>query len=288
MAKHVLYSDIDNTRKQPYLKRTHQHYNEMIDELTKAFGETIVNDSSAISILWGCVNSGTGTGIGDSAIISAGAVYFNGEVYQIPAFTTASIVNGLKGTITTTYATGDPVLFSDNSSHDVHQIKTIVISDETSVDLYSYANWYSIKNTWNYYTLTNSDVDSMTGDFTLDSLTDNKLTYKIDYKTQTVFLNFQISGASLSASTAQLYIKLPNSLSCSTRFTNVGWFINDNNTSTESGGYTKETSVVIYTNGVYGADWLTIIPTRSAFYNFDATGSDNIYLNGQITFNFGA
>ena len=81
-------------------------YNEMIDELTKAFGETIVNDSSAITVLWGCVNTGTGTNIGDSAIISAGAVYFNSEVYQVPAFSTASIVSGLKGTITTGYATG--------------------------------------------------------------------------------------------------------------------------------------------------------------------------------------
>jgi len=288
MAKHVLYSDIDSTRKQPYLKQTHAHYNDMIDELTKAFGETIVTDSTQITVLWGCVNSGTGTGIGDSAIISAGAVYFNGEVYQVPAFTTASIVNGLKGTVTTEYATGDPVLFSDNSSHDVHQIKTIVISDETSVDLYSYSNWYSIKNTWNSYTLTNSDLESMIGDFTVDTATTKELTYKIDYKTGTVLLNFHISGANLSASTPQLFIKLPNNLYCNNSFTSVGYFINDNNTATESAGYTKETSVVIYTNGIHGAGWLTIIPTRSTFYNFDATGTDNIYLNGQITFNFGA
>jgi hypothetical protein len=288
MAKHVLYSDIDSTRKQPYLKKTHQHYNEMIDELTKAFGETIVSDSSVISILWGCVNSGTGTGIGDSAIISAGAVYYNGEIYQVPAFTTASIVNGLKGTITISYTSADPVTFSDNSTHNVHEIKTIVISDEASVDLYAYSNWYSIKNTWNYYTLTNADLETMIGDFNVDTATDKELRYKIDYKTQTATLNFRISGANLSASTPQLFIKLPNSLLCSSSFTNVGYFINDNDTATESAGYTKETSVVIYTNGVHGSGWLTIIPTRSAFYNFDATGTDNIYLNGQITFSFGA
>lgn len=288
MAKHVLYSDIDSTRKQPYLKQTHAHYNDMIDELTKAFGETIVSDSTQITVLWGCVNSGTGTSISDSAIISAGAVYYNGEIYQVPAFTTASIVSGLKGTITTEYAIGDPLTFSDNTTHDVHQIKTIVITDAASVDLFAYANWYSIKNGWNYHTLTNSDMESMIGDFTVDTATAKELSYKIDNKTGTVILNFHISGANLSASTPKLYIKLPSSLSCSNSFTSIGYFINDNDTGTETSGYTKETSVVVYTNGDHGSGWLAIVPTRSAFFNFDATGTDNIYLNGQITFNFGA
>ena len=142
MAKHVLYGDITSTAKQPYLKQTHQHYNEMINELTKAFGEQIAIDSTKVTKLWGCINTGTGTGIGNSAIISAGAVYYNGEIYQVPAFTTASIVNGLLGVVTTGYVSGvDPVTFSDNTTHSVHEIKTIIITDLTAAGDLAYSNW---------------------------------------------------------------------------------------------------------------------------------------------------
>ena len=43
-------------------------------------------DATKVNILWGCVNSGSGTTTGESANISEGAVYYNGEVYYVPAF----------------------------------------------------------------------------------------------------------------------------------------------------------------------------------------------------------
>lgn len=140
MAKHVLYSDIDNIRKQPYLKQTHAHYNDMINELMVNFGEQLAYDNTKVNILWGCINTGTGAGIGDSAIISEGAVYYDGEVYYVPAFT-GVIVSGLVGVITTSYTAIDPVLFSDGTTHDVHQIKTFVINDIASVGSVDYENW---------------------------------------------------------------------------------------------------------------------------------------------------
>jgi hypothetical protein len=290
MAKHVLYGDITSTAKQPYLKQTHQHYNEMIDELTKAYGESIVSDPSSITILWGCINTGTGTGIGNSAIISAGAVYYNGEIYQVPAFSTASIVNGLKGTITTSYVSGiDPVLFSDNTTHNVHQIKTIVISDAVSVDFYAYNNWYSIKKQWKSYTLTNSDVAASSGTFTVLGASTKNLFYNIDYKNQIITLNFNIEGADATANVDAFYIKLPESLTISSIFTNMGYFLNTYLTATEASGTIKEIATRIYTAGGYGSNqYLTIIPSRSAFTNFNTDGTNNIYLYGQITFGFGA
>ena len=290
MAKHVLYGDITSTAKQPYLKQTHQHYNEMIDELTKAYGEGIVADPTSITILWGCINTGTGTGIGNSAIISAGAVYYNGEIYQVPAFSTASIVSGLKGTITTSYVSGiDPVLFSDNTTHDVHQIKTIVISDAASG--FQYSTWKSIKKEWRSYTLTNSDVSASSGTFTVLGASTKNLFYNIDYKNQIITLNITIEGADHTGTydTDAFYIKLPESLTISSKFTNMGYFLNTYLTSTEVSGSVKEIATRLYTGGGYGSNqYITIIPSRSSFTNFDTDGSNNIYLYGQITFSFGA
>jgi hypothetical protein len=291
MGKHVLYGDITSSAKQPYLKQTHAHYNDMIDELTKAFGETIVSDSSSVTILWGCVNTGTGTGIGNSAIISAGAVYYNGEIYQVPAFSTASIVNGLKGTITTTYPIIDPITFSDSTSHYVHQIKTIVISDAVSAGIFNFNNWYSIKNEWKSYTLTNSDVASSSGTFTVLGASTKNLKYKIDYKNQIITLNFNIEGADHAGASTNnaFYIKLPESLTVSSAYTNMGYFLNTYLTTTEASGSVKEIATRIYTAGGYGSNqYLTVIPSRSSFTSFDTDGSNNIYLYGQITFGFGA
>lgn len=289
MAKHVLYEDITSTAKQPYLKQTHQHYNEMFNELSKAFGNTIVADPTGVTILWGCENTGTGTGIGDSAIISEGAVYYNGEIYQVPAFSTASIVNGLKGTFTTGYVSGiDPVLFSDNTSHNVHQIQTLVLSDASASLPADYINWKSIKNEWKTYNLTNSDVASATGTFTVSAASEKLLYYKIDYKNQIVTLNLNIIGANIDAATSAFYIKLPESLNVTNTFVNMGYYINGYLTSTEDSGATKETVTKMYTNGGYGSTWLTIIPSRSASVYFQTNGTNNIYLQGQITFSFGA
>lgn len=164
MAKHVLYGDITSTAKQPYLRQTHQHYNDMIDELTKAFGEQIAIDSSKVTKLWGCVNTGTGTGTGQSAVISAGAVYYNGEIYQVPAFSTSSIVNGLLGVVTTAYAGIDPVLFSDSTTHNVHQIKTIIITDLTASGDLAYSNWQTaaVDNLLSRVSLLEGDIKANT------------------------------------------------------------------------------------------------------------------------------
>lgn len=288
MAKHVLYEDITSTAKQPYLKQTHQHYNDMFNELSKAFGNTIVSDPTAVTILWGCENTGTGTGIGNTAIISAGAVYYNGEVYQVPAFTAAPIVNGLKGTFTTAYTAIDPVLFSDSSTHNVHQIQTLVLSDASASLPADYINWKSIKNTWKTYTLTNSDVASSAGTFTVSTATEKTLYYKIDYKNQIVTLNLNIIGANINNATSAFYIKLPESLYITNTFTNMGYYLNSYLTSTEDSGATKEIATKMYTNGGYGSTWLTIIPSRAGSVYFQTNGTNNIVLQGQITFSFGA
>jgi hypothetical protein len=90
-----------------------------------------VNYSAAqVYILWGCINTGTG----DSYVVSAGAVFYAGEIYLVDAATFTLNANvAIFSPITTQYQTNaDPVTFSDSSVHNIHDIrKTAVVAGTT-------------------------------------------------------------------------------------------------------------------------------------------------------------
>ena len=76
-------------------------------------------------ILYGCVNTGSGL----NYIISAGAIYYSGEIFLVPATTfTAAGGQVAVGTVNITYNTtnADPVTFTDGVSRTVHQIRQII------------------------------------------------------------------------------------------------------------------------------------------------------------------
>lgn len=86
-------------------------------------------DATKMYVLNGCVNSGSGS----SFVISAGSVFYGGEVYLVDATTfTTSGGNVAVGTITTTNNTtdysADPCEFSDGSLENVHNIRKVVIA----------------------------------------------------------------------------------------------------------------------------------------------------------------
>ena len=77
-------------------------------------------------VLWGCVNSGSGS----SFVISAGAIFYLGVVYEVDAvsFTATGGNTAVCSIITTQYTTdADPVTFTDLSTHNVHNIIKIQI-----------------------------------------------------------------------------------------------------------------------------------------------------------------
>jgi hypothetical protein len=85
-----------------------------------------VNYSSAqVYILWGCINTGTG----DSYIVSAGAVFYAGEIYLVDATTFSLNANvAIFSLVTTQYQTNaDPVTFSDSSVHNIHDIRKMAV-----------------------------------------------------------------------------------------------------------------------------------------------------------------
>lgn len=99
---------------------------------------------NAIYILYGAVNSG----IGLTYNISAGACFYQGEVFQIDltSFTMTS-GNPVFSIATTQYTTNaDPVTFTNNSQYNVHNIRKMAISaGGASIGDYSsaiYLNFY--------------------------------------------------------------------------------------------------------------------------------------------------
>ena len=95
-------------------------------------------DNSKVYILFGCVN----TGDGNSYNISAGAVFYQGEVYLVDAavFSTTGANTAVFTQVTTQYVSyADPVTFTDSSVHNIHNIRKMVISSGASGS--GIANW---------------------------------------------------------------------------------------------------------------------------------------------------
>jgi hypothetical protein len=119
------------TAKQPFYGRTMSHIMESLTEVVESLvrpliGSYVAND---LIILYGCQLTGSFSGAGNPFAVTAGAVYYNGEIYQVDAVSgTISGANVLVGTITTTYQLGDPVTMSDNSAVNVHEIRKVVIT----------------------------------------------------------------------------------------------------------------------------------------------------------------
>lgn len=130
--KKIDVSNVTSTARQPLLGRSISHlqnaYTEAINSLCKKF---MPNYSAGdVVILEGLVDTGTA---GVSFNISAGSVYYNGEVYQIPA-TGVLVIAGNTAVLTlpTAYLTGDPVTLTDGSIKNVHTMGAGLISLATS------------------------------------------------------------------------------------------------------------------------------------------------------------
>lgn len=116
-------------------------------EIFAALANVIVGnnyDPTKVYVLYGCTNSGSGL----TYIITAGAVFYAGEVYLIDAVSFVSpggqvAVGNIVTTFDTTAVIGDPIQFTDGSSHNVLQIRKVVISSAVTGTggLPDFANW---------------------------------------------------------------------------------------------------------------------------------------------------
>jgi len=204
MSKHVLSNNIATGVRQPYTKVTHEWYNAMIDEAVNALSKGLVGTNSNFTVLYGCINSAA-----PNANISAGAIFYNGEIYLCPAFVDGAISNDIVGTITTAYATGDPILFSDGNSFNVHQVKTIVWSDAASgsgsVD---FADLKYNQVGCDLYTPTFQGYDNGGSPIAGFSATDAGCGYA--FTGNTLVLNIRLNSVTTTTSIYKLGISLPS------------------------------------------------------------------------------
>ncbi len=140
--KHLLTNYITTTAAQPVKQGTLDHLQESYIECIEALARQQIGegyDATKVYILFGCVNSTTAP----IYTVSAGAIFYAGEIYLVPAFSFTAADTAI-GTVTTAFVTAanaDPVEFTDGIDHDVHQVKTMVVTDGASVGNLDFANW---------------------------------------------------------------------------------------------------------------------------------------------------
>lgn len=107
-------------------------YTQIVAALTQALLSPSYNPGT-IYILYGVLNSGTGAFYN----ISAGAIFYEGEIYLVPAtsFTATGSNVGVFNIFITQFTTdADPVTFSDMTVRNVHNIRQIqIIQGDPSV-----------------------------------------------------------------------------------------------------------------------------------------------------------
>ena len=127
-------SAISSSVGMPVKSGTLNHIQLAYQEALTALANSVIGrlpDVYNFYVLYGCVNSGSGLNYN----ISAGAIYYNGEVFLVDATTfTASSGQVAVGTILTTqYSTNaDPVTFTDGTLRSVHDIRKIVFASAVS------------------------------------------------------------------------------------------------------------------------------------------------------------
>ena len=200
----VKTTDISASVGMPFKSGTLTHlqlaYQEALTALSKHQLGTVNNTTAYV--LYGCVNSGDLT----NYEISAGAVYYNGEIYLVPA-AVFSVVGGnvAVGTITTTYytsASADPVTFTDTVPHNVHEIRQIVIASHVSGSgTANYSNF--IFNEW-----TLADQTSVA---TVDSGSATITSCFVKYKRigDLVMADIKITGTQTGVTAVNIFVPLP-------------------------------------------------------------------------------
>ncbi len=165
----------------PSLLFLQQAYQEAIDAICRSKGFL----QTKIYVLYGCVNSTFG---GSTFTISAGAVYYAGEIFLVDAVTfTQAMGQTAVGSLVVTNPAPDPTTFEDGINRNVHDVRKIVVASGvsgtgiTGNSNSDFNNW--INEQWN--------VVGTTGQPAFANSWDN------DAPTTTTSLSFRINGRKL-------------------------------------------------------------------------------------------
>jgi len=167
---------------------------------------------------------------GSTWSIESGCLVFGTEMYLCDA--TLGIVLGtgqvVVGTITTTYLTAtnaDPVIFSDSTSNNVHEIRKIVWSAGASGSgSFDFVNMQYLGR-WIEQTYSAGDLTAATGLWTIPAgAADFKV--KTQRRGSTMIVDFYINNSTLSANPAYLSLLLNSADRIKSTFRNICYFEN--------------------------------------------------------------
>ncbi len=106
-------------------KSTFEHIQESYVESIASVMNALLVNAPGVTQMIGLVNSGSGLNYN----ISAGVVFYNNEVFEVPAFVGVASVGQVPVlTLQTTYRAGDPVVYSDNNTFNTHEVRKLVWS----------------------------------------------------------------------------------------------------------------------------------------------------------------
>ena len=128
-------SSISDSSQMPVKKGTLQFLQDSYTEITKSVMSSLAGgnnyDPAKVYVLYGVINSG----IYPVYNIVEGAVFYNGEIFQVDAasFTATGSNVAVCNIVQTQYTTdADPVTFTDASVRNIHNIRKMGISQGAS------------------------------------------------------------------------------------------------------------------------------------------------------------
>jgi hypothetical protein len=231
-------------------------------------------------ILYGVEKTSLG---GSNYSYTAGAIYFNGEVYLVDAIASISITTADILTITTTNdPTADPVTFTDGTPRSVHNIRKLVISNGTlGTGNVNYADLVRILTNYQYDP-SDAEISANTGTWTMAG-TDRISIRKVG---KFVCLNIDIRNSNMSAaSVGYAEYEIPTSIGQPDYvYTGYGYFNNSQNSNhnVDAVGDKGRGPCVLQTNGSNRKIRITLA-TYNNFYTVPST-NNNIDIQGQIFF----
>jgi len=130
MKKLDLSNIVEGVRRLGAVKATFEHMQEAMIEGFAAVLKGLTSQSNGAVAIFGIVDSGGGA---PNYNISAGWIYYQGELYEVDAFSGAAGGGQVPIlSLATTHRVGDPVIYSDANSFNTHAIRKLVWSFGTS------------------------------------------------------------------------------------------------------------------------------------------------------------
>jgi len=139
--KKLNVTPISDSAQMPLKKGTLQFLQDANLEVVAATMKALIGvlyNPDTVYVMFGCKNTGTDP----NYIISAGAVFYQGEIFLVDAISFSTSGNtAIFQIITTQYGTfADPVTFTDSTVHNVHDIRKVqVIAGTTGTGIADYS-----------------------------------------------------------------------------------------------------------------------------------------------------